>query len=333
MCQAALLLPGKFMCYVKVLFLLTFTLFVCSKYCSHSPSPLSLMEQTACCRINIYNEGLYSQNFLKIKINLFTFPLISLLGLGLITVPFSAYLHQCKYVRYVAFNKNLSLLKKKVVVKSPPCSWTLLSFTVIIGLLLSKCDNAELLLLFTCMNPNFEIILSIAIRFNKIISWILFSTLPIFMFSIAVSTAASILGLLTFQIWCLSCVKNIPHWLPIILIILSNDVQLNPGPRFENNFFNFMSWNLNSLVKNKFERVSLIEAHNSNFNYDLISICETSLNDSLVPEVPELDGYTFLSANHPGNVTHGGVGLFYKNRKDLSFDESIFYCIITKSCF
>ena len=43
-------------------------------------------------------------------------------------------------------------------------------------------------------------------------------------------------------------VKSVPHWLPIILINLSNDVHLNPGPQFQNNFFNFMSWNVNSLA-------------------------------------------------------------------------------------
>ena len=80
---------------------------------------------------------------------------------------------------------------------------------------------------------------------------------------------------------------------------------------------------------NNFKRIRLIEAHNTLFNYDLISICETSLNDSV--ELPEtlLDDYTFVPANNPANVRHGGVGLFFKNylpviiRNDLSFDESI----------
>ena len=90
-----------------------------------------------------------------------------------------------------------------------------------------------------------------------------------------------------------------------------------------------MSWNLNSLAKDNFQRIRLIEAHNTLFNYDLISICETSLNDSV--ELPEtlLDDYTCLPANNPANVRHGGVGLLFKKslpvivRNDLSFDESI----------
>ena len=42
-----------------------------------------------------------------------------------------------------------------------------------------------------------------------------------------------------------------------------------------------MSWNVNSIAKDNVQRVRLIDAHNSIFNYDLISICETSLNDSV----------------------------------------------------
>ena len=131
-----------------------------------------------------------------------------------------------------------------------------------------------------------------------------------------------------FQIWCHSYVKPVPHWLPIILIFLTNDVDLNPGPQFQNNFYNFMSWNVNSSGKYNFQRVCLIEAHNSIFNYDLISICETSLNDSRIPETL-LNGYMFVPVTNPANIRRGGVGLFYKNslpviaRDDWSFKESI----------
>ena len=120
-------------------------------------------------------------------------------------------------------------------------------------------------------------------------------------------------------------------WYFQLVIYLSNDNSKNPGPEphFQNNFFNFMSWNLNSLAKDNFHSVSLIEAHNSFFNYDLISVSETSLNDSVELPEPLLNEYTFLPANNPTNTRRGGVGLFYRNslpvvvRNDLSFDESI----------
>ena len=93
-----------------------------------------------------------------------------------------------------------------------------------------------------------------------------------------------------------------------------------------------MNWNCNSLAKEDFHRLSLIEAQNSIFNYDLISLCETSLNDQVsLPDPQEYlnNEYTFIPANKPNNTRHGGVGLFYKNslplkvRNDLSFEESI----------
>ena len=112
--------------------------------------------------------------------------------------------------------------------------------------------------------------------------------------------------------WCYSYAKRVPHWLPSILIVISNDIHLNPGPPYQSNFFNFMSWNLNSLAKDNFQSVRLIEARDSIFNYDVITFCEPSLNDSV--ELPEilLNDYTFVSANNPTNSRRGGVELFYK---------------------
>ena len=119
-----------------------------------------------------------------------------------------------------------------------------------------------------------------------------------------------------------------PTWLTFIRIILSNDVEPNPG-EFVYNIFTFCNWNLNSLAKDDFYRVKLLEVHNSFHNYDFISICETSLDDTV--ELPDvmLENYNFVSCNNPSNTRRGGVGLFYKNdlpikiRNDLSFDESI----------
>ena len=154
-------------------------------------------------------------------------------------------------------------------------------------------------------------------------------TFSIYIFSTAVTPASYLICLVVFQIMGYALVKRVPQWLFVLLILLANDIHMNPGPQYHNTFFNFMTWNLNSITTNNYERIRLLEAHNSIFDYDLISVCETNLNDSLVPKVPELNGYTFVPANHPGNVTHGGVGIFYKNslpvilRRDLSFDESL----------
>ena len=110
----------------------------------------------------------------------------------------------------------------------------------------------------------------------------------------------------------LSRLYTITHWVISLKIVLSNDVDKNPGD-FVNNFFTFCNWNLNSLAKDNFYRTWLLEAHNSFHNYDIIFICETSLNDSV--ELPDtlLNDYPFVSANNPSNAKHDGVGIFYEN--------------------
>ena len=96
---------------------------------------------------------------------------------------------------------------------------------------------------------------------------ILFFTLSVFIFSIASTPGTCMLCVVVFQICCHFCAKRLLSWLPIFLILLSNDIHLNPGPEYTNNFFNFMTWNLNSMAKDNFQRVSLIEAHNYIYNY------------------------------------------------------------------
>ena len=55
----------------------------------------------------------------------------------------------------------------------------------------------------------------------------------------------------------------------MLLILMPNDIHLNPGPQpnFQNNCFNY--------------ELELKLVDNSIFNYDLISICETNLDNSV----------------------------------------------------
>ena len=168
-----------------------------------------------------------------------------------------------------------------------------------LGLLITECNQDQILVLFLHSNLTLSCVLKGALRFTTTISNILFVIITILLLYITVTTSAHLLCFCVFQVVFHSYVNKVSLWLPIILVILSNDVHFNPGPHFQNNFFNFMTWNANSLAKDNFERVRLIQAHNSIFNYDIISTCETSLNDSV--ELPEtlLNDYTFLPANNP----------------------------------
>ena len=83
------------------------------------------------------------------------------------------------------------------------------------------------------------------------------------------------------------------------------------------------------MAKDNFQRVQLIEAHNSLHSYDLISLCEVSLNDTVEVPDSQLCDYNFIAKNNVSNTRHGGVGLFYKNsspllvRNDLGFSEAL----------
>ena len=62
----------------------------------------------------------------------------------------------------------------------------------------------------------------------------------------------------------LSFYSPTPAWLCFVKILLSHD---NPGD-FINGFFKFCNRNVNSLAKDNFQRIQLLEAHNSIFNYE-----------------------------------------------------------------
>ena len=69
----------------------------------------------------------------------------------------------------------------------------------------------------------------------------------------------------------------------------------------------------NNITAHDFLRVSLIEAYNSVYDYDLIGIVETHLDSSMEEDRLVLNGYTFIKNDHPHNVKRGGVGLYIKD--------------------
>ena len=247
------------------------------------------------------------KNVLSLKTN---FQLL-LVILSLITLLCLVWLKLCSEVHYVLFSTNLNLHSKQKILRSP-CYMLWFSANLLI-LLLADSEMYQISSLLIILTPSLTIMPTRILKYKKTLSKYFFGAHVISIFAIATTATSHIICIVVFQVATLTFAKTMPTWLQIFLILMSNDIELNPGPGYVNNFFTFMAWNLNSLATNDFNRVQLIEAHNSIYSYDLISICETSLTDSLVSNVPSLEGYTFEPANHPDNVTHGGVGIFYKN--------------------
>ena len=91
-----------------------------------------------------------------------------------------------------------------------------------------------------------------------------------------------------------------------LLLILSNDVELNPGPKKDNSKRNFSiaHWNFNSIATQNFAKLSQLEAYNTLHGYDLICLSETWL-DSITPidsNDLSLNGYILHGVDDPDNV-------------------------------
>ena len=75
-----------------------------------------------------------------------------------------------------------------------------------------------------------------------------------------------------------------------LLLFMSGDIELNPGPIKTNSFFflvwarrpppsasrfSVCHWNLNSLAAHNFKKVALLEAYNTLNKFDLICVSES----------------------------------------------------------
>ena len=143
-------------------------------------------------------------------------------------------------LRYITFNTNLSICSiKKYIFILPQCTWMCLSLMLV--LLLNGCEEYQILIFIFSHSPYVRSLVEIVLNSSKLLSLTISGTLSIYIFSLAITPVAHILCLMIFQTWCCLCTKNVPHWLLVILLILSNDIHLNPGPHLQNNVFNFMS--------------------------------------------------------------------------------------------
>ena len=283
--------------------------------------------------VNFYfSYASYSHNNYKFYVLDINFYQIALLGILLVSFSSISLSYLSKIFRFVPFHHSLNLLKPRSISNNrPPLKDSSISFDFVVLLYTVLLLKNHELLFFSCLFSNLEFLPSwkFLLQLSTYLHRICQFSLMLTMFISATTPFSHTLCLFTFQIFCTSVDSITVSWLPILLIILSHDIHPNPGHNFKQNFLNFMTWNVNSITKDNFQRARLIEAHNSLFNYDLISINETCINDSVVIPDVLIDNYTFVNANNSSNSRHGGVGLFYKNslpvkvRNDISFDESI----------
>ena len=103
----------------------------------------------------------------------------------------------------------------------------------------------------------------------------------------------------------------------IYLLLLSNDISLNPGPvnvisddilaPFNNRGMHFLHFNVNSLL-NKIDEVRQIVNAS---NVSIFGLTETKLDSSVYDSEISIDGYTLIRKDR--NRNGGGVACYVKN--------------------
>ena len=110
---------------------------------------------------------------------------------------------------------------------NPPSSYYLFLSLFGVGLLASVFHGDFLILLLLNHRPNFQLsaVKKMVLYNSKLPARFCFHILCMFIFTDATSPVVSILCVFVFQIWCHAQTKNVPCWLPLILILLANDIE------------------------------------------------------------------------------------------------------------
>ena len=91
-------------------------------------------------------------------------------------------------------------------------------------------------------------------------------------------------------------------WFYSLLLLLSGDVELNPGPkRNYSNAFSICHWNLNSISAHNYAKVFLLKAYTAIHKFDIICISEIYLDSSTSSDDNnlEISEYTLVRSDHP----------------------------------
>ena len=128
-------------------------------------------------------------------------------------------------------------------------------------------------------NNNNNLAIDLLILLNKIALVLLLLNL-MFLFKGNGSKHKKIIFIWTLFPAFVSC--NLLRWVYILLITLSGDIELNPGPKSKaEQTLSVCHWNLNSICEHNFAKLSLLRAYVSVQKFDIICLSETYLDSSI----------------------------------------------------
>ena len=162
---------------------------------------------------------------IKNGINWIDMPQVIIFGSGLVILFWVILLYICNQVKFVTFNTNLSLFKKNLNTTFPNL-WLFLSLFSQ-GLLLSEYPESFSIQFLLQLWP-FPFLTNLHPNVSKCLARGCFHISCALIFTDSISPATLLLSVFVFQIWCHALSRNVPRWLPLLLIILANDIELNP---------------------------------------------------------------------------------------------------------
>ena len=115
-------------------------------------------------------------------------------------------------------------------------------------------------------------------------------------------------------------ILNVMLWYFSRLLELSGDIEFNPGPKPDSSqSFSICHWNLNSILAHNYSKISLLTAHISIHDFDIICLTETYLTTTtdINDENLKIPGYIMYRVYHPSDVKRGGVCIYYKTMLSL----------------
>ena len=102
----------------------------------------------------------------------------------------------------------------------------------------------------------------------------------------------------------------------LLLLFRSGDIELNPGPNKTNSSckFSVCHWNPDSFAAHNFEKVGLLEVHNTINVFDIICASESYLDSTFSSDNEDINmkGYKLVRADHTNNTKKGGVCAYFR---------------------
>ena len=97
-----------------------------------------------------------------------------------------------------------------------------------------------------------------------------------------------------------------------IQLIRSGDIEIQPGPI--KNALKFCHWNLNSVLVHDRIKISLLEAYNSVYNYDILVLGETYLSGKISHDETFIEGFSKnpFRKDDPSGLRKGGLCMYFK---------------------